>query len=186
MIILEVFAVFILTFVIVGLAIAVVELIAGWKLFEKAHVDGWKFLIPIYNLYVATVHVAKLDVIWFVFVFLAWFPVIGWVLSPLALINIAYSICRRFTKSSDLQIIGTIFFPIFVLVFAFGKYEYDDSNYSKNGFISDGFMDNVKDGFNGTTSSSNDTHHDTNNFCKNCGNKIHKGDKFCENCGNKL
>ena len=186
MIILETLAVVFMTFLLVALAIAVIEIIAAWKLFEKAGVEGWKSLIPIYNVYVATVDVAKLDVMWFVFLFLGWIPVIGWILATVSVFNIAYSISRRFTKEQDLQIIATIFFGIFTLVFAFGKFEYDDSVYSKNGFISDSFADNVRDGFKGNSSTSTSTGTDSNNFCKNCGNKINKGDKFCENCGTKL
>ncbi len=34
------------------LALAVLTIIAMWKIFEKAHEEGWKSLIPIYNGYV--------------------------------------------------------------------------------------------------------------------------------------
>ena len=33
------------------LAIAVVGIIANWKLFEKANVEGWKSIIPILNIW---------------------------------------------------------------------------------------------------------------------------------------
>lgn len=39
------------TFLVVGIAVAVIGIIAGWKIFTKAGEKGWKILIPIYNLY---------------------------------------------------------------------------------------------------------------------------------------
>ena len=36
----------------VGLACAVIAIIAWWKLFEKAGEKGWKAIIPVYNTYI--------------------------------------------------------------------------------------------------------------------------------------
>ena len=37
-----------------------VILVAGmWKMFEKAGIAGWKAIIPIYNIYLETVYIAK-------------------------------------------------------------------------------------------------------------------------------
>lgn len=177
------FVTFFATFFLVAFAIAVIALVAHYKLFEKAGVEGWKSLIPFYNIYVATVDVAKLDVIWFVLIFLGFIPVIGTLVSILACTNIVYSICRRFTKDSDLRIISTILFGIFIFIFAFGKYEYDNGSYSRNGFFNDSTVDNIKSEFTGKESSSKKG---SVNFCKNCGNKVNPGEKFCDNCGNKL
>ena len=177
------FVTFFATFFIIALAIAILALVANYKLFEKAGVEGWKSIIPFYNVYVATVDIAKLDVIWFILLFLGFIPVIGTLASIVASINIVYSICRRFTKDSDLRIISTILFSIFIFVFAFGKYEYDNGSYSRNGFFNDSTVDNIKSGFTGETSSSSKG---SVNFCKNCGNKVKPGEKFCDNCGSKL
>ncbi|MBQ7240511.1 MAG: zinc ribbon domain-containing protein [Bacilli bacterium] len=179
-----VFASFFLVFALVGLAIGVAAIIAGYKLFEKAGVAGWKILIPVYNAYVLTVEVAKLDVMWFIMLFASILPFFGWIVAMLASINISYSVCRRFTKEKDMQIIGTIFFGIFVFIFGFGKYKYDNGNYSKHGFFSDSSVDNVKSTVaNGFSSSNNNgpVH-----FCKNCGNKVKEGEKFCANCGSEI
>ncbi len=189
MVILEMFALFFVAVAFLGLALAVLAIIALYKLFEKAGVEGWKAIVPFYNLYVLTVEVAKLDVVWFVFIFLSFIPFIGWILGLVSCLNIAYSTARRFTKEEDLRIAATILFGIFILVFGFGKFEYDSSTYSRNGFFSDSLMDNVKNTFEGATSSSttsNSTAADKNKFCKNCGNKINAKDKFCQNCGNKV
>ena len=36
----------------IGLVVAVLMMIAGWKIFEKAGEKGWKILIPIYDIYI--------------------------------------------------------------------------------------------------------------------------------------
>jgi hypothetical protein len=46
-----VFGVFYLIFFIVAVALAVVEIVGMWKVFTKAGKEGWKSLIPIYNIY---------------------------------------------------------------------------------------------------------------------------------------
>ncbi len=170
------------TFFIVIFAIAILALVAAYKLFEKAGVPGWKSLIPIYNSYVLTVEIAKLDIIWFILTFAAIIPIVGPIVALIANVNIVYSTCRRFTKESDLRVIATILFGIFIFVFAFGKYDYDNGNYSRNGFFNDSTVDNIKAGFSGESSSSSGSV----NFCKNCGNKVKAGEKFCDNCGSRL
>lgn len=44
-----------------ALVILVVQIIFTWKVFEKAHVDGWKCLIPVYNQYVINNEICKFD-----------------------------------------------------------------------------------------------------------------------------
>ena len=40
------------TVAIVSVAVAVLGIIAGWKIFKKAGQPGWKILIPVYNAYI--------------------------------------------------------------------------------------------------------------------------------------
>lgn len=37
--------------ILVCLAVAVVQIVAMWKVFEKSGEAGWKYLIPVYNMY---------------------------------------------------------------------------------------------------------------------------------------
>ena len=37
---------------VAGVALAILFIIAGWKIFEKAGEKGWKILIPVYNAYI--------------------------------------------------------------------------------------------------------------------------------------
>ena len=147
MIILQMFALFAVAIALCGIALGVLLIVALYKLFEKAGVEGWKAIIPLYNMYVLTVEVAKIDVIWFALLFASIIPIVGWVIAIVASLNICYSTVRRFTSERDLHIVATILFGIFVIIFAFCKYDYDKSEYSKNGFFSDELLDKVKDNF---------------------------------------
>ncbi len=171
-------AIIILASCAVSLFAVIISLVALYKMFEKAGVEGWKSLIPFYNLYIMTKEIGKLDEIWFFLTFLGVIPVIGTLISGIALLNINYSVVRRFTKESDIRILGTIFFPIYSLFAGFGSATYDNSDMNKNGFFHDSTIESVKGNHESTGSSSS--------FCKNCGNKVNSNDKFCQNCGNKL
>ena len=127
MIILQTIALLIVATALVGLALSVLVLVAAYKLFEKAGVEGWKAIVPFYNLYVLTVDIAKLDVIWFALLFAAFIPIIGWLIAIVASLNISYATVRRFIKDKDMHIVGTILFGIFVVIIAFGNYSYGDT-----------------------------------------------------------
>lgn len=71
-------------FLLVWLAIAVVMIVSMWKIFEKAGVEGWKAIIPIYNTYVLAEIVGKPG--WWGLVvsligLVSWIPVLGWIAS---------------------------------------------------------------------------------------------------------
>ena len=40
------------TLIVAGIAVAIISIIAMWKIFTKAGEKGWKSLIPIYNVYI--------------------------------------------------------------------------------------------------------------------------------------
>ena len=63
-------------FLIISLVLVVLQIIAMWKLFTKAGEEGWKAIIPIYNLVI----LYKISGVspWLLLIFLASFiPVIG-------------------------------------------------------------------------------------------------------------
>ena len=43
-----------LILIFVSMAVGILDIVAYWKLFEKAGEPGWKSLIPFYNLFVIT------------------------------------------------------------------------------------------------------------------------------------
>ena len=82
---------------IIVFAIAIVQIIAMWKIFTKAGEKGWKAIIPIYNL-VILFKISGLSP-WLIFAFLATIiPIIGWIV-PIALNAVlSYKLAKSFGK----------------------------------------------------------------------------------------
>lgn len=101
-----------------GMTLFIVVIIASmWKLFTKAGQPGWVAIIPIYNNYILTVKIAKLEILWFILQFV-----------PLINIVAAYmvwaAVARKFGKS-EVYAIGLLLLPfIFVPMLAFGDAKY--------------------------------------------------------------
>lgn len=85
------------------LAFLVLNMLIGWKTFEKAGVAGWKSLIPIYNLFIA----AKIvfGKAWYGILFFV--PIVGFIF------YLMYNIKKAevYSQSAALGVLG-IFFPI--------------------------------------------------------------------------
>ena len=94
-----------------------------WKLFTKAGEEGWKAIIPIYNLVI----LYKISGVspWLLLIFLASFiPVIG----SIAVLVLHIYQTHQFSKSFGKDVgytIGLIFLPvIFYMILGFGSAEY--------------------------------------------------------------
>ena len=97
-----------------------VILVAGmWKMFEKAGIAGWKAIIPIYNIYLETVYIAKKE--WW-YVILYFIPVVN----IFALIKIHMEVAKNFRISSPLTFsLGMTFLAfIFYPILGFGDYKF--------------------------------------------------------------
>lgn len=126
------FLAFIMFFAII---VSIVTIIANFKLFEKAGVEGWKAIIPIYNMYV-TIQIAFSNTKnWLIVT--PFLPMIGGLLgeniaglsviaASAIYIYIAYSFIRRFASGG--VSVASLFFPIIVYpIVAFSsKYEYEE------------------------------------------------------------
>jgi Family of unknown function (DUF5684) len=91
-------------------AVTVPGVVLGWlRLFPKAGQPGWAAFVPIYNIYVLVVGVARLSVLWFVLVLV---PVVQIVAAILVNVEVA----KRFGKSEafglGLALLGFVFYPI--------------------------------------------------------------------------
>lgn len=98
------------------LAIAVLSVIAMWKIFVKAGEEGWKAVIPFYNCYI--------------FYKLTWGNGLYFLLNLIPCVNIVISIitsvklAKAFGKSTAFAV-GLIFLgPIFQLILGFDSSEY--------------------------------------------------------------
>ena len=103
-------------FLIIMIAIAVVLIIAQWKIYEKAGKPGWAILIPIYNVIVLLEIVGK--PIWWIFLFLIPFVNIIFGIWVTNLLSKSFGKDEAFTVGLILR--GIIFYPI--LGFGDAKY----------------------------------------------------------------
>ena len=99
-----------------GLALAVLGIVAMWKIFEKAGEPGWAAIIPFYNLYVL------FKITWgegWKFLFLL-IPVANIVFAIITMVKLA----KAFGKGGGFAV-GLIFLgPIFYCILAFGQSQY--------------------------------------------------------------
>ncbi|MBR1472305.1 MAG: hypothetical protein IJ600_11775 [Lachnospiraceae bacterium] len=103
-------------YVIGGLIVAVLTIIADWKIFEKAGEAGWKSLIPFYNLYI--MFKIAWGNGWLALLLLV--PCVGSVF----MIIMNYKLVKAFGQGIGFFILS-IFFPnITWLILAFGDSQY--------------------------------------------------------------
>lgn len=108
---------------LIGLAIAIVQIIAMWKLYKKAGEAGWKSIIPIYNA-VILFKIAGLSP-WLILVYLLGIvPFIGWIAIIVMTAILCYKLALSFGKDIAWAIGLYFLAPIFYMILAFGKSEY--------------------------------------------------------------
>ncbi len=96
--------------------VAVVELVAMWKVFVKAGQPGWAVIIPIYNA-IVFLKIAGKPAWWFLLLLI---PVVNLVIAIIATIALA----EKFGQSTGFAI-GLLLLPfIFYLILGFGKAKY--------------------------------------------------------------
>lgn len=170
---------------LIAIAFAIVYVIALAKLFKKAGIEGWKAIIPFYNIYLL-VKIAGLN--WWYFLI----AISGTICSLLRIrglnyaCNIAsmavnffilYNIAKKMKQQPmGFAIAGIFVQPIMIMVLGFSsKYSYDPSiEVSPNGPIGENSTNN--------STSSNATI----KYCSGCGSKIISGSQFCDKCGKKV
>lgn len=101
---------------VIALILAVILIIAWWKVFTKAGQPGWACLIPIYNLYILLKIAGKPG--WWIVLYLI--PIVNFVIT----IIVSIAVANSFGKSA-LFGIGLAFLPfIFYLILGFGNAKY--------------------------------------------------------------
>jgi hypothetical protein len=112
----------------ISIVMYVLQVIAMWKIFEKASVSGWKSLIPIYNYYILC-KIAHFNFWIVVFsIVILFIPIIGTLIGLLLLgisiLLINYKLSKHFGHGI-LFALGLIFFSsLFYLILGFGKSKY--------------------------------------------------------------
>jgi len=107
-------------YLMVWAAVTVPGVLLGWLwVFPKAGRPWWAALVPVYNIYVLVVGVARLSVLWFVLVLV---PVV----QIIAAILVNVEVAKRFGKSEafglGLTLLGFVFYP----VLGFGSDQYQE------------------------------------------------------------
>lgn len=111
------FAGIFLVMMLVSLAICVVQIIAQWKIFEKAKRPGWHALIPIYNMWSLFEIVGMKG--WYVFAM--FIPVVGSIVYLVLYIMFVFKLATAFGKDTAFGF-GLLFLgPIFMLILGFSK-----------------------------------------------------------------
>jgi hypothetical protein len=101
---------------VLAAAWAVLALVGWWKIFEKADEQGWKAIIPVYNIYVMLRIVGRPG--WMVITF--FIPFINLIMWVILMGNLA----KSFGKGIAF-VLGLIFLnPLFAIILGFGKAAY--------------------------------------------------------------
>ena len=167
---------------IIGLIVAIITLIGLWKMFKKAGEEGWKAIIPIYNVYTLC-KIVGVNPWWILIVclspILAKIPVIG-SLAQLAIsiyfsILLCVSVARSYGKDTGFAILTFFFTPICYCILGFGSSQYVGAK-PMNDFI---FKNNGS-----TTTTATPTA--AGKKCPSCGADVPAGSAFCTGCGSKV
>ncbi len=105
----------------------VVGVIALWKVFEKAGVEGWKAIIPIYNFWVY-MEIAGKPGWWGLIGLTGIIPVIGWIGSLVAIVLwvlASLELAKAFGKDTVFAVVGLVIFSLIgLLILGFGDAKY--------------------------------------------------------------
>ncbi len=113
----------IMVYLVIIFAILILQIIAMWKLFNKAGEKGWKSIIPIYNI-VILFKISGLSP-WLILAFLATIiPFIGFIVVIALNAVLAYKLAKSFGKDGGWAVGLYFLAPIFYMILAFGKSEY--------------------------------------------------------------
>lgn len=111
---------------IASLVLAVISIVALWKVYEKAGEAGWKVLIPFYNIWVL-LEISGKPGWWFL---LSFIPFVGSFIYFVLFIIAMLELAKRFGKSAVFAIFGLVLFPfIGHLILAFGPAKYTGEVY---------------------------------------------------------
>lgn len=111
------------TYSMILVAFYVLIVVAQWKIFTKAGQEGWKSLIPIYNV-VVLYKIIGLSPWLLLLYLLSGVPVIGWIISVALSIVSMVKLGKAFNQSTAFIFGLLLLSPIFQMILGFGKAEY--------------------------------------------------------------
>lgn len=112
---------------VVWAVFTLIMVVSQWKVFSKAGQPGWASLVPIYNIYIIVVEIAKKDMMWFL---LSLFI-------PFAIIVPLMDMAEKFGKSRAYGLGLAFLWPIFWPMLAFGSATYQGKSLAKKRYDDD-------------------------------------------------
>lgn len=106
-----------LIFLVAGLAVCILQIVAQWKIFEKAGRPGWHALIPVYNMWSLFEIVGMKG--WYALA--SFIPVVGSIMYLVLYIMFLFKLATAFGKDTAFGF-GLLFLgPIFMAILGFSK-----------------------------------------------------------------
>lgn len=105
------------TFMVIAIIWAVLVLVAGWKMFEKAGQAGWVAIIPILSTF-GLLKIVHRPLWWFVLMLV---PLVNVIVLIIVLVDLA----RAFGKGMGMALLLVLLTPIGFLVLGFGDARYE-------------------------------------------------------------
>ena len=167
---------------VLGVAIAIVTLVAEYKLFKKMNIDGLKSLVPGVSQDLQ-MEAIGMNQKWLLIITYASIVNVIPILGYLAyLVTICYfwalycvGTAKSFGKDTGFGVLMFFFYPIMICILAFGDSKYIGAN-PMNDII-----------FKNNNSSNNNTKAAAGGkFCSNCGASVPSDSAFCTGCGTKV
>ena len=123
------FGAFVAAYVVLVIALVALEVVAFWRIFEKAGEPGWKALIPIYSDYMLYRIGWDVRVFWITLILglLCMIPLLGIVAAIVAsVLTICFyvKLAKAFGHGGWFSVGLFLLSPIFILILAFDKSEY--------------------------------------------------------------
>lgn len=164
------FIAFYIIYMVLVLAISVVQIIGMWKTFKKAGKQGWEAIVPFYNVW-TLFEISGYPGAYMFFIFI---PCAGPIIYLVFEIMAAISLSKKFNKSGGFAALLILIPVVGYCILGFGNDEYDDS------------LGEHKNQSESTTTVDTTAKNAGDKFCGNCGTKVAKNAKHCSNCGKEL
>jgi len=152
-----------------ALIIAVIMIIAQWKIYTKAGKPGWAAIVPIYS-QIVLLEICDIPTWQVLFYFI-----------PIANVYIYFvsqiELAKKFGKTAGYGVAMVFFGVILLPVLAFGHSQYQGSGTNTN---------NGENPFPNQPQQTQGAGTNTPAFCSQCGSQIVSGSTFCANCGKQL
>ena len=164
------FLVFYIIYMVLVLAVSVVQIIGMWKTFKKAGKQGWEAIVPFYNVW-TLFEISGYPGAYMFFIFI---PCAGPIIYLVFEIMAAISLSKKFNKSGGFAALLILVPVVGYCILGFGNDEYDAS------------LGDHKNQKEETTTVDTTAKSTGDKFCGNCGTKVAKNAKHCSNCGKEL